>query len=40
VVSLAEALDDVIGPMVNKAVAVRVARSTRQVRFIDIEAED
>lgn len=34
------AVDDVIGPMVNKKVAVRVERYRRQLRFIDIEVEE
>jgi len=37
VVGLEEAVDDVIGPMVNRAVVVRVTRTTGKLKYIDIE---
>lgn len=40
IVGLAEAMDDVIGPMVNKAVRVQIVRSAKGVRFRDIELEE
>lgn len=40
IVGLAEAMDDVIGPMVNKTVKVQVVRSVKGLRFRDIELEE
>jgi len=37
---LGDAMDDVIGPMVNKPVKVRVTRKIGSVRFLDIELDD
>lgn len=37
IVGLEDEIDDVIGPMVNKAVVVRVTRSGRSFRYVDIE---
>lgn len=37
VVGLQEAVDDVIGPMVNRAVVVKVVRLKAKLKFIDIE---
>jgi hypothetical protein len=40
IVGLAEAMDDVIGPMVNKPVKVQVVRSGKGLRFRDIELDE
>jgi hypothetical protein len=40
IVGLAEAMDDVIGPMVNKAVKVQIVRSAKGLRFRDIELDE
>jgi hypothetical protein len=40
VIGLEDAMDDVIGPMVNKPVKVRVVRSTKGIRFRDIEFDE
>jgi hypothetical protein len=40
IVGLGDAIDDVIGPMVNKKVAVQITRRRRQLRFIDIESDE
>jgi len=40
IVALAEAMDDVIGPMVNKTVKVQVLRSAKELRFRDIELDE
>lgn len=40
VVGLGDAMDDVIGPMVNKAVRVRITKTPKGVRFRDIELDD
>jgi hypothetical protein len=38
---LQDAVDDVIGPMVNRTVAVRVVRvSKKKLKFVDIELAD
>jgi hypothetical protein len=37
---LAEAVDDVIGPMVNRKVVVQVQRHGRRLNFLDIEIEE
>jgi hypothetical protein len=38
---LQDTVDDVIGPMVNRSVVVRVIRvSDRKLRFVDIELAD
>jgi hypothetical protein len=37
IVGLQDALDDVIGPMVNKKVAVQVERRGKRLRFLDIQ---
>jgi hypothetical protein len=40
IVGLSDAMDDVIGPMVNKEVKVQVVRDNRGLSFRDIELED
>jgi hypothetical protein len=41
VVGLQDAVDDVIGPMVNRAVIVRTVRvSRKKLKFVDIELAD
>jgi hypothetical protein len=40
VVNVAETVDDVIGPMVNRDVIVRVRRGKRGLTFIDIEPDE
>jgi hypothetical protein len=40
IIGLAEAMDDVIGPMVNKTVKVQVLRSAKGLRFRDIESDE
>ena len=41
VVGLQDAVDDVIGPMVNRSVVVRVIRaSQKKLTFLDIELAD
>jgi hypothetical protein len=40
IVGLSEAMDDVVGPMVNKPVKVQIIRESRGVRFRDIELDD
>jgi hypothetical protein len=37
---LAEAVDDVIGPMVNRKVVVQVRRQGKRFGFFDIEIEE
>jgi hypothetical protein len=37
---LAEAVDDVIGPMVNRKVVVQVQRHGKRFNFFDIEIEE
>src|SRR5262249_20286726 len=40
IVGLAEAMDDVIGPMINKTVKVQVVRSAKGLRFRDLELDE
>ncbi len=40
IVGLGDAMDDVIGPMVNKTVKVQIVRAAKGLRFRDIELED
>lgn len=40
IVDLAEAMDDVIGPMINKTVKVQILRAANRLRFRDIELEE
>jgi hypothetical protein len=40
IVDLAEAMDDVIGPMINKPVKVQIIRAAKGLRFRDIELEE
>jgi hypothetical protein len=40
IVDLAEAMDDVIGPLVNKTVKVQIVRAANRLRFRDIELEE
>jgi hypothetical protein len=37
---LKEAVDDVIGPMVNRPVLVRVVKTKGKLKFIDIELDE
>lgn len=37
---LSDAVDDVIGPMVNRPVIVQAKRTKKRLRFVDIELED
>ncbi len=40
IVGLGDAMDDVIGPMVNKAVKVQIVRTAKDIRFRDIELDE
>jgi hypothetical protein len=40
IVGLGDAMDDVIGPMVNKTVRVQIVRRTKENRFRDIELDE
>ena len=40
VTGLKDAVDDVIGPMVNRSVIVRVVQSGKRNRFVDIEMDE
>jgi hypothetical protein len=40
IIGLADAMDDVIGPMINKTVKVQATRTAKGLRFRDIELED
>jgi hypothetical protein len=40
ILGLKDAVDDVIGPMVNRSVIVRVVRSGKVNRFVDIELDE
>jgi len=40
IVGLGDAMDDVVGPMVNKTVRVGVVRGGKSLRFGDIELDD
>lgn len=40
IVGLGDAMDDVIGPMVNKTVRVQIVRTAKAIRFRDIELDE
>jgi hypothetical protein len=40
VVDLKDALDDIIGPMVNRPVIVRMVPAGRHMKFLDIELDE